>query len=138
IYMEKHVYHRAHYPRPMSVVDYRDKMGCVVKRDGGYFIGTYGEFYFVEGSSTMKLLVYVPKSVKVEVRGGLNARVDRGTRAKDAINPTRDDPKPALTQFVDGTPKRWLAPVDEDGWHQIPAVPDVERRASQVVKGNLK
>jgi hypothetical protein len=54
-------------------------------------------------------------------------------RPKDAINPTRDDPTPPLTKTKEGRPDVWLPPSVEDGWHAIPAVPDIGRRVSKGV-----
>jgi uncharacterized protein (TIGR03067 family) len=135
IYMEKRAVIRAHFPRPASIAAYRKTMGCAVKLEkGALLIGTYGEFGFLEGGTSMKLLVLVPPKVEVERRvgliGGYGGRAG-SERPPTAINPTRDDPKPALTKSKEGMPPCWLPPTVEDGWHEIPAVADVERRVSK-------
>jgi hypothetical protein len=102
---------------------------------GELLIGTFGEFGFLEGSVSMRLLVLVPPKVEVEQRvgliGGYGGRA-ASERDPKAINPTRDDPKPALTKSEVGTPLRWLPPAVEYGWHEIPAVADTEWRAGKV------
>jgi uncharacterized protein (TIGR03067 family) len=135
VYMEKRAVIRAHFPRPVSIADYRKTMGCAVKLEkGALLIGTFGEFGFLEGGVSMKLLVLVPPKVEVERRegliGGYGGRAG-SERPPTAINPTRDDPKPALTKSKAGAPPCWLPPTVEDGWHEIPAVADVERRVSK-------
>jgi uncharacterized protein (TIGR03067 family) len=135
IYMEKRAVIRAHFPRPVSIAEYRKTMGCAVKLEkGALLLGTFGELGFLEGARSMRLLVLVPPKVEVERRvgliGGYGGRAG-SQRAPTAINPTRDDPKPALTKSKGGTPPCWLPPTVEDGWHEIPAVADVERRASK-------
>jgi hypothetical protein len=111
-------------------------LGCAVKLDkGALLIGTFGDFGFMEGSVSMKLLALVPQGIEVEQRegliGGYGGRAG-ATRPRTAINPARGEPKPALTKSVNGTPPRWLPPTVDDGWHEIPALPDVGRRASIV------
>jgi uncharacterized protein (TIGR03067 family) len=139
VYAEKRANIRAHFVRSVSIADYRKAMGCAVKLDdGALLIGTFGEFGFLEGAVSMRLLVVAPRKLEVETRAGLiggyggRAGADRPA---GAINPTRDDPKPALTKSKEGTPPRWLPPAAEDGWHEIPAVADTERR---VAKGEKK
>jgi uncharacterized protein (TIGR03067 family) len=133
--MEKRAHIGAHFNHAVSVADYRKKMGCAVKLEKGeLLVGTFGEFGFFEGSVTMRLLVLVPPKVEVVQRAGLNGRYGgRAGSERDpkAINPGRDDPKPALTKSEDGTPPRWLPPAVEDGWHEVPAVADAERRAGK-------
>jgi hypothetical protein len=133
--MEKRANIRAHYPRAVSVVDYRTRMGCAVKLENGeLLIGTFGEFSFLEGSVSMRLLVLVPPGVEVEQRAGLiGGYGGRAGSERDpkSINPGRGDPKPALTKSEEGTPPRWLPPTAEDGWHEIPAVADAERRVGK-------
>jgi uncharacterized protein (TIGR03067 family) len=135
LYMAKRIQMGFHVSHPVSVLDYREKMGCAVKREkDALLIGTYGEFGFLEGNVSMALLVLVPPNFEVERRAGLIATYGKQSgapRSKDAINPARDDPKPALTKTKEGSPGVWLTPVVEDGWHAIPAVPDVERRVSK-------
>jgi uncharacterized protein (TIGR03067 family) len=142
IYMSKRAQTGFQLRRAASVLDYRDKMGCAVKLEkGDLLIGTYGEFSFFEGNVSMSLLVLLPPNVEVERRAGLVGGYGGrggGDRLKDAINPARDDPKPALTKTKQGTPDVWLPPTIEDGWHAIPAVPDVGRRASNGAKGTVK
>jgi uncharacterized protein (TIGR03067 family) len=139
VYMEKRADIHAHFPRAVSVADYRKTMGCAVKLEkGALLIGTFGEFSFLEGAVSMRLLVLVPPKVEVERRAGLSGGYGgRGgsDRPKNAINPTRDDPKPALTKTREGMPGCWLPPTAEDGWHEIPAAADVDRRMS---KGDKK
>jgi uncharacterized protein (TIGR03067 family) len=135
VYMEKSAHIGAHLTRSVSIADYRKTMGCAVKLEkGALLIGTFGEFGFLEGGASMKLLVLVPPGVEVERRagliGGYGGRAG-SERAPTAINPTRDDPKPALTKSKEGTPPCWLPPTVEDGWHEIPAVADIERRVSK-------
>ena len=139
IYMENRVQIGAHLTHGVSVTDYREKMGCAVKLEkGALLIGTFGEFSFLEGGTSMKLLVLVPAKVKVEQRvgliGGYGGRAG-SVRPPTAINPTRDDPRPALANSKEGTKDCWLPPTAEDGWHTIPAVADVQRRGSEVKKG---
>jgi uncharacterized protein (TIGR03067 family) len=138
VFMEKRASIRAHFPRPVSIAEYRRTMGCAVKLENGeLLIGTFGEFGFLEGATQMKLLVLVPPKVEVEQRAGLIGGYGgrAGTeRPANAINPTREDKKPSLTQSKEGTPPRWVSPTDEDGWHEIPSVPDVDWRASKSEK----
>src|SRR5205823_1812421 len=135
IYMEKRAVIRAHLVRSVSIADHRKTMGCAVKLEkGALLIGTFGEFGFLEGATSMKLVVLVPAKVEVERRAGLIGGYGgrAGTeRPPEMINPTREDPKPALTKSKKGTPECWLPPTVEDGWHEIPAVADVERRAAK-------
>ena len=139
IYMEKSAHRGAHLNKSVSIAEYRKTMGCVVKLEkGALLIGTYGEFGFLEGANSMKLLVLVPPKVEVERRadliGGPGGRA--GTeRSPTAINPARDDPKPALTKSKEGTPPCWLPQTAEDGWHEIPSVADVEQR---ILEGGKK
>src|SRR5262249_16660079 len=72
VYMEKRASIRAHFTRSVSIADYRKAMGCAVKLEqGALLIGTFGEFGFLEGATSMKLLVLVPPQVEVERRVGL-------------------------------------------------------------------
>lgn len=134
--MEKRAFIGAHFARSVSVADYRTKMGCAAKLDKGeLLIGTFGEFGFLEGSVSMRLLVFAPPKIEVEQRagliGGYGGRAGSERNPK-AINPARDDPKPALTKSEEGKPPHWLPPAAEDGWHEIPAVADAERRVEKV------
>jgi uncharacterized protein (TIGR03067 family) len=135
ICMEKRAVIRAHFARAVSITDYRPRLGVAAKLEKGeLFIGTFGEFGFLEGSVNMKLLVLVPAKLEVVRREGLSAGYGGRAgvdRPEKAINPTKDDPKPALTKTKDGMPNCWLPPAAEDGWHEIPAVADVERRAAK-------
>src|ERR1043165_1396316 len=138
IFMEKRADIRAHFPRPFSVVDQRDRLGCAAKLEKGLvLIGTFGEYSFLEGSVKMKLLIVAPKNAVIEFREGLSSAYGgRGgsDRPANAINPTRDDPKPTLSKTKEGMPACWLAPTAEDGWHAIPASADVDRRVAKVAK----
>jgi uncharacterized protein (TIGR03067 family) len=135
VYMEKRATIRAHFVRSVSIADYRKTMGCAVKLEkGALLIGTFGEFGFLEGSISMKLLVLAPPKVEVERREGLiggNGGRAGADRPPNAINPARDDAKPALTKAKEGMPTCWLPPTVEDGWHEMPAVADVDRRVSK-------
>jgi uncharacterized protein (TIGR03067 family) len=135
IYMEKRMKDGSHGYRPLSIADKRKTMGCAVKLEkGALLIGTFGERGFFEGAYSMKLLVLVPPQVEVERRvgltGGYSGRAGQD-RSSDLINPKRGEPIPALTKLKKGTPEGWLPPTAEDGWHEIPAVADVERRVSK-------
>jgi uncharacterized protein (TIGR03067 family) len=135
IYMEKRLDFHFHVSRSVSIADHRKTMGCAVKLEkGALLIGTFGERAFLEGACSMKLLVLVPPKVEVVRRvgltGGYGGRAG-ADRAPEQINPTREDPKPALTKSKKGPPECWLPPTVEDGWHEIPAVADVERRVSK-------
>ncbi len=134
VYMAKSAWILAHYSESVSIAEYRKTMGCAVKLEkGALLVGTFGEYSFMEGAVSMSLLVLVPPNVEVERRAGLiggpGGRAG-SQRNPNAINPAHGDPKPALTKFKEGTPRRWLPPTAEDGWHEIPAVPDVDRRVS--------
>jgi hypothetical protein len=138
IYMEKRAHIGAHFTHPVSIANYRKGMGCAVKlNEGALLIETFGEFGFMEGSVSMKLLAVVPRGMEVEQRagliGGYGGRAG-STRPAGAVNPARDEPKPALTKQAKGTPPAWLPPTAEDGWHEIPALPDIQRRASGVAE----
>ncbi|HEV8062758.1 MAG TPA: hypothetical protein VGP68_22955, partial [Gemmataceae bacterium] len=138
IYMEKHSHFGAHVRHPVSIANFRKEMGCAAKLDkGALLIGTFGELGFMEGSRNMKLFVVVPRGMEVAQRAGLSGGYGgRGgaTRPPGAINPARDEPKPALTKPANGSPPAWLPPTAEDGWHEIPALPDVQRRAGGVAE----
>ncbi len=132
IYMQKRMGFKYHVDHSVSIADHRKTMGCAIKLEkGSLLIGTFGEFSFLEGSCSMKLLVLVPGKVEVERRvglsGGYGGRAG-SERAPELINPKRDDPKPALAESKKGAPECWLPPTTEDGWHEIPAVPDIDRR----------
>jgi uncharacterized protein (TIGR03067 family) len=136
VYMQKRSFIRAHLPRASSVLDYRSKLGCAVKLEKGeLLVGTFGEFGFLEGSVSMRLLIVAPRKLDVEQRAGLSGGYGGragSERPAGAINPARDDPKPALAKSKEGTPPRWLPPTEEDGWHEIPSVPDGKRLSSKV------
>jgi uncharacterized protein (TIGR03067 family) len=135
ICMEKRINFRAHFVKSVNITDYRGRMGCAVKLEkGALLIGTFGEFNFFEGACAMRLLVLVPPKVEVEKRVGLiGGYGGRGgsDRPPELINPTREDPKPALTKMKKGPPDCWLPRAAEDGWHEIPAVADVEQRVGK-------
>src|SRR5262249_17268054 len=135
VYMEKSMHLGCHLDHSVSIKDERNEMGCVVKLEKeGLFIGSFGEYSFMEGACWMKMVVIVPSKVEVERRMGLLGRPRRRSGSEPQpsfINPTRSDPKPALTKTREGRSECWLAPKVEDGWHEIPAVADRERRASQ-------
>jgi uncharacterized protein (TIGR03067 family) len=129
IYMAKRAQLGFQVRRPASVLDYRDTMGCAVKLEkGALLIGTYGEFSFFEGNVSMSLLVLLPPNVEIEQRAGL---VGVFGGFGNALNPTRHDAMPTLKKTKQGTTDVWLPPRAEDGWHAIPAVPDVEQRVSK-------
>ncbi len=140
IFMEKRSSIHAHFVRGESVLDYRDRLGCAVKLEKGrLYIGTFGEFGFLEGSVGMKLVIVVPKNAEVELHEGLSGGYGgRGgsDRPANAINPTREDPRPPLTKTKKGPPACWLAPTMENGWHTIPTRPDVDRRVAGEAKKN--
>jgi uncharacterized protein (TIGR03067 family) len=138
ICMVKRSFIRAHFVRSVSIADDRRTMGCAIKLDkGSLLIGTFGEYGFLEGATSMRLLILAPEKLELEKRagliGGYGGRAG-SERPATAINPARGDPKPALMKSKEGKPVRWLPPTEEDGWHEIPAVTDVERRASKVEK----
>ena len=70
--MEKRASIKAHFPRSVSIAEYRKTMGCAAKLEkGALLIGTFGDFGFLEGSTSMNLLVLVPPKISVERRAGL-------------------------------------------------------------------
>jgi hypothetical protein len=125
----------AHFVRSVSIGEYRKNLGVAAKLDKGeLLIGTYGEYGFLEGSVSMQLLVLVPPKLEVARRAGLSGGYGGragSERPEGALNPARDEAKPALTESKEGTPPRWLPPAKEDGWHEIPASPDTSRRFSK-------
>jgi hypothetical protein len=136
IYMEKRMHHGFHGHKPNWPITYgRPGMGCAVKLEkGNLVIGTFGEFYYKEGADNIRLVVHVPGKVEVIRKAGLVGRpggTDGSDRHPELINPAPGEPKPALTKRKEGRPETWLAPTVEDGWHEIPAVPDRERRAEK-------
>ncbi|HYV39250.1 MAG TPA: TIGR03067 domain-containing protein [Gemmataceae bacterium] len=138
IFMEKRASIGGHFAFPTSITTYRNRLGCAVKLEkGAILIGSWGEYGFLEGAVAMRLLIMVPPKVDVERQvgliGGYGGRAAQD-RAPEMINPTRDDPKPALTKTKKDTPDCWLPPTAEDGWHEIPAVTDTSRRVSEGLK----
>jgi uncharacterized protein (TIGR03067 family) len=132
VFLEKRSFIGAHFAYPTSIAISRSRLGCAVKlENGALLIGSFGEYGFLEGSNSMRLLVLAPPNMPVERRvgliGGYGGRAG-AERPKELINPERTDPRPALTKFKKDNPDCWLAPTAEDGWHEIPAVADPERR----------
>jgi hypothetical protein len=136
IYMEKRFEHYGHghvsvWPIPRG----RRTMGCAIKlHKGELLIGTFGEFYYLEGGHSMRLVVHVPRDVQVRRRAGLTGGMGGragSERPPELINPAPGEPRPALTEKYKGRPELWLPPTVEDGWHEIPAVPDPQRRAAR-------
>jgi hypothetical protein len=136
IYMEKRMEHHMHIDKSVwPVSGSRPHMGCAVKLEKEYLlIGTFGEFGYMEGANSMRLVVKVPSKVEVTRKAGLvgtNGWDAGSERSPALINPGPDEPRPALTKKKDGHPESWLPPTVEDGWHEIPAVADRERRAEK-------
>lgn len=136
LYMEKGASHGSHHSESnWPIPKARKNMGCAVKSEKGcLLIGTFGEFSYMEGAEYMKLVVHVPKDAEVERRPGLiGGRGGRSgsERLPGSINPGPGEAKPLLTEKKTEQSACWLAPSKEDGWHEIPVEPDLERNAAR-------
>lgn len=136
IYMMKRIQFGSQQKESADMVaQMRPKMGCAVKRvNEELFIGTFGEFSFREGVCEIRLVIFVPAKVDVNQRDGLIGSPrgpDGKTRSPSALNPFPQDLKAALAKTKEGSPNSFLPPDEDDGWHEIPAVADAERRASK-------
>jgi len=132
ISMEKRMTHYSHGGDDYwPISKHRSRLGCAVKLEkGNLMIGTFGEYSYLEGSESLRLVIQVPANVEVIRRagliGGMGGRAG-SERPPELINPARGEPKPALTKTKESRPEFWLPPQVEDGWHEIPAVADRER-----------
>jgi hypothetical protein len=118
IYMEKNIQHYYHTDQTTwPILGHRPKMGYAIKLENGtLLIDTFGEFSYIEGANSLRLMVEVPREVEVIRRRGLDAS---------------RHPRPALTKKRKGQSEVWLPPEKEDGWHEIPALADLHRRAEK-------
>jgi hypothetical protein len=136
IYMEKEVAHHSHsHESNWPIPGARKNMGCAIKLEKGcLFVGTFGEGSYMEGGQSIELVLHVPKDFEVERRPGLvgGFRGKAGSeRPPGLINPGPGDARPLLNTLHPVRPGCWIAPPNEDGWHEIPVVPDLERRAAR-------
>src|SRR5262249_7570631 len=67
VFLEKWMSHKSHRRESWwPIAAGRSKMGCAVKLEKGeLLIGTFGEYCYLEGSNSIRLVVHVPAKVKV-------------------------------------------------------------------------
>jgi hypothetical protein len=123
VFIKKTLDFAGHPPEPMSIRTGRTKMGCATKVEGKTLVmATFGEWTSKEGGARIKLLVVVPKGVKVERRKGL-AGSDSAAHTERGVSPSQQE----------GTNEGyWYGPTrPTDGWKAARTDPDVARRVEQ-------
>ncbi len=122
VFLEKWFDHASHGDTSWPITKERARLGCAVKLEKGeLLIGTFGEYRYKEGAVGIRLVVHVPGKVAVSRRAGLAGGMDGWSGS--------EKPKSILTKKKEGRSESWLPPTAEDGWHEIPVIPDSEHRA---------
>lgn len=126
IYMKKTLSFGGWPPASMPIREVRKNMGCAFQDEKGVLIlATFGEWNsHREGSALMKLVIVVPKTVEVEKRPSLAGEDSiASTWRKVDIGKERE----RYNGFW------WYGPpYPGDGWKELNAIPDNERRAETV------
>jgi hypothetical protein len=121
ILMKKTLEFAGHPPKPMSIRNARNKMGCAIRSEGREIIlGTFGEWGSMEGGSSLRIILIVPDELEVEVRPGLF-----GPKSE-----AQDSPGQYLTRPKEMGQDYWYGPAaPKQGWNRVPDEPDSQRRA---------
>jgi hypothetical protein len=129
IYIEKDVHASSHGDVSFDMVTInRHKMGCAVKvQKERMLIGTFGQWGDRHSYRNMRLVVVAPTKMKVTRGEGLIGEPEE-RKGPDAFSGGLGSP---LKKTKAELPNCYLLPASDDEWHEIPAIADVERRASK-------